>query len=178
VLREEEEINKPVKSQLLVGDKITALEVLLIDADGESKGVVSLDTALSHAQAAGLDLVEMTPQVKTPTCKILDYGRMTFGKQKQKKQKQKRKQLKELKFTPSIDIGDYNVKLKNIKRFIEQGDKVKISIRFRGREMQHQNLGAVLIDRIKKDMIDLCAVDQEAKMEGRQMLMIISPKHK
>lgn len=174
----EEKTIKPVKNQCRIGNKITARNVLLINSDGQSQGVVTLSEALNQAQLAGLDLVEIAPQADPPTCKILDYGRMTFGKQKQKKQKQKRKQIKEVKFTSGIDVGDFNVKLRNVKRFIDQGDKVKISIRFRGREMMHQDLGAKIINRVKEAMIELCSIDQEAKMEGRQMIMVISPKHK
>ena len=152
--------------------------MLLIDAEGTNRGVVNIDEAMAVADAADLDLVEIVPHSVPPTCKIIDFGRMTFGKQKQNKQKQKRKQLKEIKFTPNIDVGDYGVKLRKIKAFIEQGDKVKISIRFRGREMMHQNLGLKVIDRIKVDMVDLMIVDQETKLEGRQMIMIMSPKQK
>jgi len=166
------------KKRYRVGQQISVEKVLLIDAEGNSQGVVDISVALQHAEKAGLDLVEIAPHASPPTCRILDYGRMTFGHQKKSKNKQKRMQLKEIKFRPTIDVGDYQVKLKKIIKFIEQGDKVKISIRFRGREMMHQDLGERLIDRLKNDVEEIAGVDQEAKMEGRQIIMILSSKRR
>ncbi len=177
MLLEEVRIKKG-KQSYRVGQQITVPKVLLIDVQGTNCGVVSIDRAIELAEDAELDLVEIVPQSSPPTCRILDFGRMTFGKQKQSKQKQKRKQLKELKFTPNIGQHDFDIKLRNMKKFIDQGDKVKVSIRFRGREMMHQDLGLKLIDRIKLEMDDQVIVDQETKLEGRQMIMIMSPKQK
>ena len=177
MLQEEVRI-KAAKNAYRVGRTITAPKVLLIDDQGTNRGIVSIRDALDVADQAGLDLVEILPTGNPPTCKVLDFGRMTFGKQKQNKQKQKRRQLKEIKYTPNIDVGDYGVKLRNMKKFIEQGDKVKITVRFRGREMMHQDLGLNLIKRVKEDMAELVIVDQETKLEGRQMIMILSPKQK
>ena len=158
----------------MTNHQITADNVLLIDENGVSCGVVSLSSALSRAQEARLDLVEIAPHAKPPTCKILDYGRMTFGKQK--KQKQKKRSLREVRFSPSIDVGDYGVKLKNIKKFLESGDKVKVTMRFKGREMMHFDRGESVIKRIVEDLGELCVIDQEAKSEGRQIIMILSGK--
>lgn len=146
--------------------------MLLIDETGTSCGVVSITTAIQKAQLAGLDLVEIAPHATPPTCKILDYGKMNFGKQK--KQKQKKRSLREVRFTPSIDVGDYSVKLKNIKRFLSGGDKVKVTMRFKGREMMHFQRGEDVIKRIVSDLGDQAVVDQEAKSEGRQIIMILS----
>ncbi len=158
----------------MTNHQIQAQNVLLIDETGASCGVVSITSAMSKAQAAGLDLVEIAPHATPPTCKILDYGKMNFGKQK--KQKQKKRSLREVRFTPSIDVGDYTVKLKNIKRFLEGGDKVKVTMRFKGREMMHFQRGEEVIKRIVEDLGELAAVDQEAKSEGRQIIMILSGK--
>lgn len=156
-------------------------EVRLIGADGEQVGIVPLDEALKKAQAASLDLVEIAPDSKPVVCKIMDYGKHIFDIKKQKaaaKKKQKQQQIKEMKFRPGTDIGDYQIKLRNLSRFLEQGDKAKVSLRFRGREMAHQELGMEMMFRIEKDLEELGTVEQRPKMEGRQLIMVIAPKKK
>lgn len=151
----------------------------LIDADGENKGVLPTQEALAKAQNAKLDLVEISPNVSPPVCKIMDYGRFRFeeGKKSQaNRKKQKQIQLKEVKFRPGTDIGDYNIKLRNLTRFLNDGNKAKITIRYRGREMAHKELGAELLKRIEADLADIAVVEQFPKMEGRQMIMIMGPK--
>jgi len=151
----------------------------LIDADGENKGVLPTQEALAKAQEAKLDLVEISPNVSPPVCKIMDYGRFRFeeGKKSQaNRKKQKQIQLKEVKFRPGTDIGDYNIKLRNLTRFLTDGNKAKITIRYRGREMAHKELGAELLKRIEADLADIAVVEQFPKMEGRQMIMIMGPK--
>ncbi len=151
----------------------------MIDADGENKGVLPTQEALAKAQEAKLDLVEISPNVSPPVCKIMDYGRFRFeeGKKSQaNRKKQKQIQLKEVKFRPGTDIGDYNIKLRNLTRFLTDGNKAKITIRYRGREMAHKELGAELLKRIEADLADIAVVEQFPKMEGRQMIMIMGPK--
>jgi len=133
------------------------------------------------AQEAGLDLVEIAPNSDPPVCKIMDYGRFKFEQSKkaqQAKKKQKQIQVKEVKFRPGTDVGDYQVKLRNLRRFLEEGDRVKVTLRFRGREMAHQELGLQLLERVRDDLADLGTVEQFPRLEGRQMVMIISPKKK
>ncbi len=156
-----------------------APQVRLIDADGEQVGVVSNADAQQAAEKAGLDLVEISPQADPPVCRIMDYGKFVFEESKKKRQasaKQKRVQVKEVKFRPGTDKGDYQVKLRNLTRFLEHGDKVKITVRFRGREMAHQQLGSQLLARVAKDLEDYGVVEQRPRAEGRQMVMIIAPK--
>ncbi len=133
------------------------------------------------AQEAGLDLVEIAPNSDPPVCKIMDYGRFKFEQSKkaqQARKKQKQVQVKEVKFRPGTDVGDYQVKLRNLRRFLEEGDRVKVTLRFRGREMAHQELGLQLLERVRDDLADLGTVEQFPKLEGRQMVMILSPKKK
>ncbi len=133
------------------------------------------------AEADGLDLVEIDANAKPPVCRIMDYGKFKFEqskKQQAARKKQKQIQVKEVKFRPGTDQGDYDVKLRNLRRFLEEGDKAKITIRFRGREMAHQELGGRLLDRIEHDLEDIATVDQRPKMEGRMMVMMMSPKKK
>jgi translation initiation factor IF-3 len=140
-----------------------------------------LDEALEAAQAADLDLVEIAGDADPVVCKIMDYGKQIFEAKKQKaaaKKKQKQQQVKEMKFRPGTEEGDYNVKLRNLTRFLEQGDKAKVSLRFRGREMAHQELGMDMMLRIEKDLEELGTVEQRPKMEGRQMTMVLAPKKK
>lgn len=154
-------------------------EVRLINADGEQAGVVSLDVALSSAREAGLDLVEISPFAEPPVCKIMDHGRFRFEnnkKQHSAKKKQKTVQIKEIKFRPGTEDGDYQVKLRSLIRFLENGDKTKITLRFRGREMAHRELGAELLKRVEADLSELAVVEQFPKLEGRQMVMVMSPK--
>lgn len=151
----------------------------LIDAEGENKGVVPTQEALAQAQEAKMDLVEISPNVNPPVCKIMDYGRFRYeeGKKSQaNRKKQKQVQVKEVKFRPGTDIGDYKIKLRNLTRFLEEGNKAKITIRYRGREMAHKELGADLLKRIEADLADIGVVEQYPKMEGRQMIMIMAPK--
>ena len=154
-------------------------EVRLISAEGEQIGVVPIDKALETAVESGLDLVEISPNVSPPVCKIMDHGRFKFEankKQNAGRKKQKTAQLKEIKFRPGTEDGDYAVKLKNLTRFLENGDKTKITLRFRGREMAHRELGAKLLKRVEEDLSELGTVEQFPKLEGRQMVMVIAPK--
>ncbi|TNE77445.1 MAG: translation initiation factor IF-3 [Gammaproteobacteria bacterium] len=162
-----------------MNEEIDAPEVRLIDAEGEQAGIVSIDEALSAATAAGLDLVEIAPDAEPPVCKIMDYGKKLFEAKKQQaaqRKKQKQTQVKEMKFRPGTDIGDYQIKLRNLTRFLENGDKAKITLRFRGREMAHQELGMEMLKRIEQDLEELGTVEQFPKMEGRQLTMVIAPK--
>ena len=155
---------------------------MLIDHNGEKQGIVSIDDALNAARAAKLDLVQVSSSNTNPVvCKLLDYGKHIFSKKKNissSKSKTKKTVLKEIKFRPSTDIGDYNIKLKKIKSFILDGDKTKISVRFRGREIINSNLGLELLNKLKDELIDIAQVDQEPSLEGRQLLMVISPLKK
>jgi translation initiation factor IF-3 len=142
---------------------------------------VPLAEALSAAAAANLDLVEISPDAEPPVCKVMDYGKKLFEQKKQvaaQRKKQKQTQVKEMKFRPGTDEGDYNIKLRNIVRFLEGGDKAKVTLRFRGREMAHQELGMEMLKRIEKDLEELGQVEQYPKMEGRQLTMVIAPRSK
>ncbi len=159
--------------------QINAPRVRLIGADGNQVGVVPTAEALQQAEAAGLDLVEISPNVSPPVCRIMDFGKFQYEESKRKhaaKKKQKQIQVKEVKFRPGTDIGDYQVKLRNLIRFLENGDKAKITLRFRGREMAHQELGLELLKRVETDLADYGTVEQRPKLEGRQMVMVINPK--
>ena len=155
---------------------------MLIDQNGEKQGIVSIDDALNAARAAKLDLVQVSSSNTNPVvCKLLDYGKHIFSKKKNissSKSKTKKTVLKEIKFRPSTDIGDYNIKLKKIKSFILDKNKTKISVRFRGREILNSDMGLELLNRIKGDLVDFAQVDQEPSLEGRQLLMILSPLKK
>lgn len=164
-----------------LNEDIDVREVRLVGADGSQVGVVTIEEALSAAQAATLDLVEIAPEAEPPVCKIMDYGKHIFDKKKQaaaQKKKQKQTQIKEMKFRPGTDIGDYNIKLRSLVKFLEHGDKAKITLRFRGREMAHQELGMEMLKRIESDLAEIGAVEQFPKMEGRQLTMVIAPKSK
>ncbi len=153
----------------------------MVASDGSQVGVVSLATALEAAQKETLDLVEISPDAEPPVCKIMDYGKHVFDIKKKvalQKKKQKQTQVKEMKFRPGTDQGDYDIKLRNLVRFLENGDKAKISLRFRGREMAHQQLGMDMMKRIEADLAELAQVEQFPKMEGRQMIMVLSPRSK
>ena len=153
----------------------------VIDADGEQAGVLSRDEALAMAQEQGLDLVEIQPNADPPVCRIMDFGKFKFDAQKKAsaaKKRQKQVEIKELKFRPTTDVGDYTIKMKNLRRFLEEGDKVKVTIRFRGREMAHQELGDQMIKKIAADIVDEAVVEQYPRMEGRLMVMMIAPKKK
>jgi translation initiation factor IF-3 len=163
----------------IINEAVEALEVRLIGADGEQVGVVKTTEALSMAQEASLDLVQIAGESNPVVCKIMDYGKHLFDIKKKRaasKKKQKQTQVKEMKFRPGTEDGDYQVKLRNLTRFLEAGDKAKVTLRFRGREMAHQELGMELLKRVEADLAELGAVEQFPKMEGRQMTMVISPK--
>jgi translation initiation factor IF-3 len=161
-----------------VNDRIRAEEIRLIGADGENIGVISPARALEMAEEAGLDLVEISPNATPPVCKIMDFGKYKYEQQKREaeaRKKQKTIEVKEVKFRPGTDTHDYEVKMRNVLKFLEGGDKVKITLRFRGREMAHQNLGRDLLERIAGDVEGVGRVENMPKMEGRQMIMIIGP---
>ncbi|MBX2858087.1 MAG: translation initiation factor IF-3 [Cellvibrionaceae bacterium] len=162
-----------------INEQINAKEVRLIGADGNQVGIVKIDDALGAAQSAQLDLVAIAPEADPIVCKIMDYGKHLFEIKKQKaaaKKKQKQQQIKEMKFRPGTEDGDYQVKLRAIMRFLEQGDKAKVSLRYRGRELAHQELGMEMMQRIAVDLDEIGVVEQHAKMEGRQLTMVLAPK--
>jgi translation initiation factor IF-3 len=155
--------------------------VRLIGVEGEQIGIVSLAAANKMAEEAGVDLVEIAPTAKPPVCRIMDYGKFKYAEAKKRheaKLKQKQIQVKEVKFRPGTDEGDYQIKLRNLIRFLEEGDKAKVTLRFRGREMAHQEFGYKLIERVRTDLDPYSVVEQMPKMEGRQMIMVLSPKKK
>ncbi|WP_438970931.1 translation initiation factor IF-3 [Methylophaga sp.] len=167
--------------QKRLNGEITAKEVRLTDSTGEQLGIVPLKDAIQKADEAELDLVEIAPQAKPPVCRIMDYGKFLFEESKQKalaKKKQKQIQVKEVKFRPGTEEGDYQVKLRNLIRFLESGNKTKVSLRFRGREMAHQDLGLKLLERVAEDLKELSSVEQRPKKEGRQMIMVLAPNSK
>ncbi|OUD13223.1 translation initiation factor IF-3 [Thioflexithrix psekupsensis] len=169
------ENNKPTR----LNEQITAPKIRLIDAQGEQVGIVSNREAQQYAQEAGLDLVEIAAQAKPPVCRIMDFGKFQFEQNKKRqlaKKKQKQVQVKEIKFRPGTDEGDYQVKLRNLMRFLEEGDKAKVTLRFRGREMAHQDLGQQLLKRIEQDLVEYGIVEQFPKIEGRQLVMVLGPK--
>ena len=162
-----------------INEDIRVREVHLIDKDGTNRGTVPIADALAAAQEAGLDLVEISPNAAPPIVKILDYGKYKYQEQKkaaEARKKQKVVEVKELKYRPMIDDHDYDVKMRSMKRFFEEGDKVKVTLRFRGREMAHQELGVKLLERVKGDTATLAKVEQEPKFEGRQMIMVLAPR--
>ena len=162
-----------------VNEKIDVATVLLIDGEGEKRGEVSIAEALELAEEAGLDLVEVSPTARPPVCKLLDYGKYKYQAQKkanEARKKQKVIDIKEIKMRPNIDTHDYEVKMRAMHRFFGDGDKVKVTLRFRGREMAHPELGRALLERVKGDIDDIAKVEMEPKMEGRQMLMVLAPR--
>ncbi|HPA00764.1 MAG TPA: translation initiation factor IF-3 [Chiayiivirga sp.] len=161
--------------------EIRVPRVRVIGSDGEMIGVLSRDEALRMAEDEGLDLVEIQPNADPPVCKIMDFGKFRFEQQKkasEAKKKQKQVEIKELKFRPVTDDGDYQIKLRNMRRFIAEGDRVKVVVRFRGREMSHTELGLAMTQRIEEDLKDEVIIEQRPKMEGRQMIMMVAPKKK
>ena len=167
--------------QAPINENIQAKEVRLIGADGAQIGVVTIDEALIKAQEAILDLVEINASSDPPVCKILDYGKYLYEIKKQKaaaKKKQLHIQIKEIKFRPGTESGDYDVKLRNLKRFLAEGNKTKVSLRFRGREMVHQSIGLELMKKIQEDLSGEGVVEHMPKMEGRQLIMVIAPRKK
>lgn len=160
-------------------DEIVTPEVRVIGASGDQVGVMSIGDALELAQGAGLDLVEVAPNSEPPVCRVMDYGKFVFEQSKKAqsaRRKQKQIHVKEIKFRPGTEEGDYQVKLRNLIRFLTSGDKTKVTLRFRGREMAHQELGAQLLQRVQKDLQEYGVVEQFPQLEGRQMIMVIAPK--
>ena len=169
----------PVKDERPINEMIQAAEVRLIGAEGEQIGVVSRDDALDRAANLGLDLVIVADNADPPVCKIMDYGKFKYEEQKKKneaRKKQKTIDVKEIKLRPNIDSHDYDVKMRSMVKFLNEGDKVKVTMRFRGREMAHQNLGLDVLHRVRDDLEELSKIEQFPKMEGRQMVMLLSPK--
>jgi len=159
--------------------QIRAPQVRVIDAEGEQAGIMTSQQALDLAQESGLDLVEISPNADPPVCRIMDYGKFRYEASKKKseaKKKQVRTTVKEVKFRPGTDVGDYAVKLRNLERFLEEGNKAKVTLRFRGREMAHRELGLEMLKRVEADLEEIAVVEQTPKMEGRQMVMVIAPK--
>lgn len=162
-----------------INEDIRAREVHLIDKDGANKGNVPIAEALAFAQAAGMDLVEISPNATPPVVKLLDYGKYKYQEQKKQaeaRKKQKVVEIKEIKLRPMIDDHDYDVKMRAMQRFFEEGDKVKVTLRFRGREMAHMELGTKLLDRVKEDVAKIAKVEMDARFEGRQMIMVLAPR--
>ncbi|WP_087135031.1 translation initiation factor IF-3 [Caballeronia arationis] len=169
------------KSSHRINGEITAPEVRLVGVDNEPLGIVKLAEAFRQSEQLDVDLVEIAPQAVPPVCRLMDYGKFKYSeakKQHEAKLKQKIVQVKEVKFRPGTDDGDYNVKLRNLTRFLEDGDKTKITLRFRGREMAHQEIGMRMLERLKADLDEHAQVEQMPKMEGRQMIMVLAPKKK
>nr|WP_294273100.1 translation initiation factor IF-3 [Propionivibrio sp.] len=164
-----------------VNEEINAPEIRLVGVESEALGIMSVRQALQLAEEAGVDLVEIAPMAQPPVCRIMDYGKFKYQEQKrqhEQKLKQKQVQVKEVKFRPGTDENDYQIKLRNMVRFLQEDDKVKVTLRFRGREMAHQEIGMRQIERIRTDLQDFAAVEQMPKMEGRQMVMILTPSKK
>lgn len=162
-----------------INEEIRVREIHLIDKDGANRGTVSVADALALAREAGLDLVEIAPNATPPVCKLLDFGKYKYQEQKkaaEARKKQKVVEVKEVKFRPMIDDHDYDVKMRSMQRFFEEGDKVKVTLRFRGREMAHQELGTKLLERVKEDTSKFAKVEMDARFEGRQMIMVLAPR--
>jgi translation initiation factor IF-3 len=162
-----------------VNEDINDDEIRLIDETGENHGAVKVDKAITMAKAAGLDLVEISPNAVPPVCKILDYGKYKYEAQKKAslaRKKQKTVEVKEIKLRPGIEKHDYDVKMRSIDKFLTAGDKVKVTLRYRGREMAHQEIGMDVLNRVREQFADVTKIEQMPKMEGRQMIMIIAPK--
>ncbi|WP_215796564.1 translation initiation factor IF-3 [Paludibacterium paludis] len=164
-----------------INGEITAREIRLVGMEGEQLGIMGLREAMALAEESDVDLVEISPTAQPPVCKLMDYGKYKYEQSKKRheaKQKQKQVQVKEIKFRPGTDEGDYQVKLRNLIRFLSDGDKAKITLRFRGREMAHQDIGLALLKRVEADLVEVGTVEQFPRLEGRQMVMMISPKKK
>ncbi|MBU1310904.1 translation initiation factor IF-3 [Rheinheimera muenzenbergensis] len=165
-----------------INEEINLPEVRLIGIEGEQLGVVSIAEAIRLAEEGGADLVEISPTAEPPVCKLMDYGKFLFEKSKalkEQKKKQKQIQIKEIKFRPGTDEGDYQVKLRNLRRFIEEGDKAKVTLRYRGREMAHTEIGIEMLNRIKEDLADIAVCESfPSRVEGRQMIMMLAPNKK
>ena len=162
-----------------INDDIRNAQIQLIDKEGQNMGTVETMVAIRMAQEAGMDLVEISPNTSPPVCKIMDYGKYKYSAQKkaaEARKRQKTVEIKEIKLRPMIDDHDYSVKMRAMQRFFEEGDKVKITLRYRGREMAHQDIGTKLLDKIKTDVAELAKVEQDAKFEGRQVVMVLAPR--
>ena len=169
----------PVKEGPRSNLEIRVAEIQLIDAEGQNRGVVSINDALLMAEDAGMDLVEIVPHATPPVCKIADLGKMKYQSQKKAAEARKRQktiEIKEIKMRPNIDDHDYETKMKAVRRFFDDGDKVKLTLRFRGREMAHLELGMQLLNRVKEEVGEIAKVEAEPKLEGRQMMMVLSPR--
>ena len=169
----------PEKGGPRVNRDIRAVQVQLIDAEGQNRGVVNIAEAQQLADEAALDLVEIVPNASPPVCKILDFGKFRFLEQKKTSEQRKRQkivEIKEIKLRPGIDDHDYEVKMRAMQRFFEEGDKVKITLRYRGREMAHQEIGTKLLDKVKADVAEIAKVEQDARFEGRQVVMVLAPR--
>ncbi|MBX3678435.1 MAG: translation initiation factor IF-3 [Rhodocyclaceae bacterium] len=169
---------QPQQKAQRLNEEINAPEIRLIGVEGEQVGIVSVQEALRMAEEAGVDLVEIAPMASPPVCRIMDYGKFKYAEAKkahEAKLKQKQIQVKEVKFRPGTDEGDYKIKLRNLVRFLQEGDKTKVTLRFRGREMAHQEFGIRLLERVKADLESYGTVEQFPKMEGRQLIMIMAP---
>lgn len=169
------------KKQTRINGEITTPEVRLVGVDAEQLGIVKIYDALRMAEEAEMDLVEIAPTAQPPVCRLMDYGKFKYQeskKQHEAKLKQKQVQIKEIKFRPGTDEGDYQIKLRNLIKFLEEGDKTKITLRFRGREMAHQEIGMAQLKRVEADLADYAVVEQFPKMEGRQLVMMLAPKKK
>lgn len=163
-----------------INRRINSPQVRLIGADGQQVGIVTIVEALQKAEEAGLDLVEISPTAQPPVCRVMNYGKFLYEESKRKqaaKKKQKQIEIKEVKFRPGTDVGDYQIKLRNLIRFLEEGNKTKITLRFRGREMAHKELGMEMLKRLENDLKDHGVVEQQPRFEGRQMVMVLTPKH-
>lgn len=167
------------EDEIRINENITAKQVRLIDANNENRGIVSIKEALALAEEEDLDLIEISPQANPPVCKILDFGKFRYEQQKRKaeaKKNQKVVEIKELKLRPMIDTHDYEVKVKQAKKFLEQGNKVKFTMRFKGRELSANDMGKQVLSKLVEDLEDCAKVDSEMKLEGRQMTMVLSPQ--
>jgi len=169
----------PKKDGPRTNEEIDSATVRLIGVDGEQIGIVSIEDALARAEAAGLDLVEIAAQADPPVAKILDVGKLKYQEQKKKNEARKKQRVidvKEIKLRPNIDDHDYDVKLRNARRFLDEGDKVKVTLRFRGREMAHQDIGVRVLERVRGELEPVAKVEQMPRMEGRQMVMVMAPR--
>jgi translation initiation factor IF-3 len=179
IARRPHQAQPPKKEGPRTNRDIRVPRVLLIDENGEKQGIMPVEAALEAAEEVGLDLVEVSPNADPPVCKIVDYGKLKYQEQKKKaeaKKKQKTVEIKEIKMRPNIDIHDYQVKTKAMTRFFEAGDKVKVTLRFRGREMAHQDRGMDIMNRVKEDFAEVAKVEFEPKLEGRLMVMVMAPR--
>jgi translation initiation factor IF-3 len=174
-------LNIAQEKDMRINGEITARQVRLIGVDNEQLGIVSLETAVQMAGDADTDLVEIAPTAEPPVCRLMDFGKFKYRESKKRheaKLKQKQVQVKEVKFRPGTDEGDYQIKMRNLLRFLEEGDKAKVTLRFRGREMAHQEFGVRLLERVRDDLGEVATVEQFPKLEGRQMIMVVAPKRK